>query len=112
MPVKPSIGLWYQTINPKSVRIGPCQFNNDWLKQENIIGIDPEIKAIAQFFLSSLVTRYCWNPIKTNIWGIQFDRPKNIKYELKEGYEFGYTTVFGKKGLTIKKKNESIKTNK
>ena len=49
MPVKPSIGLWYQTINPKSVRIGPCQFNNDWLKQEKIIGIDPEIKAIAQF---------------------------------------------------------------
>ena len=37
---------------------------------------------------------------------------KNIKYELKDGYEFGYTTVFGKKGLTIKKKNESIKTNK
>ena len=29
---------------------------------------------------------------------------KNIKYELKDGYEFGYTTVFGKKGLTIKKK--------
>ena len=30
---------------------------------------------------------------------------KNIKYELEDGYEFGYTTVFGKKGLTIKKKN-------
>ncbi len=25
--------------------------------------------------------------------------------ELKDEYEFGYTTVFGKKGLTIKKKN-------
>tara|TARA_E500000178_G_C16538925_1_gene537869 strand:+ start:113 stop:277 length:165 start_codon:yes stop_codon:yes gene_type:complete len=29
---------------------------------------------------------------------------KNIKYELEDGYEFGYTTVFGKQGLTIKKK--------
>ena len=29
---------------------------------------------------------------------------KNIKYELQDGYEFAYTTVFGKKGLTIKKK--------
>ena len=28
---------------------------------------------------------------------------KNIKYELRSGYEFGYTKVFGKKGLTIKK---------
>tara|TARA_R100000742_G_C4215826_1_gene40955 strand:- start:55 stop:240 length:186 start_codon:yes stop_codon:yes gene_type:complete len=30
---------------------------------------------------------------------------KNIKYELEDGYEFAYTTVFGKKGITIKKKN-------
>tara|TARA_R100000781_G_scaffold105208_1_gene69011 strand:+ start:400 stop:585 length:186 start_codon:yes stop_codon:yes gene_type:complete len=30
---------------------------------------------------------------------------KNIKYELEGRYEFAYTTVFGKKGLTIKKKN-------
>ena len=29
---------------------------------------------------------------------------KNIKYELEDGYEFAYTTVFGKKGITIKKK--------
>ena len=28
---------------------------------------------------------------------------KNIKYELQNGYEFGYTKVFGKEGLTIKK---------
>ena len=32
-------------------------------------------------------------------------RAQNIKYELDSEYEFGYTTVFGKKGLTIKKKN-------
>jgi hypothetical protein len=37
---------------------------------------------------------------------------KNLKYELEEGYEFGYTTVFGKKGITIKKSNAKNKTNK
>ena len=29
---------------------------------------------------------------------------KNIKFELNDNYEFGYTKVFGKKGLTIKTK--------
>tara|TARA_B100001939_G_scaffold261299_1_gene228338 strand:+ start:680 stop:835 length:156 start_codon:yes stop_codon:yes gene_type:complete len=29
---------------------------------------------------------------------------KNIKYELANGYEFGYKNTFGKKGLTIIKK--------
>ena len=37
---------------------------------------------------------------------------KNIKYELEDGYEFAYTTVFGKKGITIKKSNAKNKTNK
>jgi len=30
---------------------------------------------------------------------------KNIKYELRDEYEFVYIKVFGKTGLTIKKKN-------
>ena len=29
---------------------------------------------------------------------------KNIKYELADGYKFGYKNTFGKKGLTIIKK--------
>ena len=29
---------------------------------------------------------------------------KNIQYELKDGYEFAYKNTFGKKGLTIIKK--------
>jgi len=37
--------------------------------------------------------------------GANIPRAQNIKYELDSEYEFGYTTVFGKKGLTIKKKN-------
>ena len=37
--------------------------------------------------------------------GANIPRAQNIKYELEDEYEFGYTTVFGKKGLTIKKKN-------
>ena len=44
--------------------------------------------------------------------GANMHPAKNIKYELEYGYEFGYSKVFGKNGLTIKKKNESIKTNK
>ena len=44
--------------------------------------------------------------------GANMPPAKNIKYELENGYEFGYTKVFGKNGLTIKKKKESIKTNK
>jgi len=37
--------------------------------------------------------------------GANIPRAQNIKYELEDGYEFGYTKVFGKQGLTIKKKN-------
>ncbi len=37
--------------------------------------------------------------------GANIPRAQNIKYELDSEYEFGYTTVFGKKRLTIKKKN-------
>ena len=83
MPVIPSIGLWYQTINPKSVCIGPCQFNKDWVKHEKRIGIDPQIKARTQFFLELLLARYFWNPINKNICGIQFNKPIKVRCELE-----------------------------
>ena len=82
MPVIPSIGLWYQITNPKSVCIGPCQFNNNWLKHENITGIEPNIKAITQFLRLLLFLRYFGHPINRNIWGIQLNNPTKVKYEL------------------------------
>ena len=37
--------------------------------------------------------------------------PKNISYELNDGYEFVYTkTIKGNKGITIKKKMTSSRT--
>ena len=73
------MGLWYQTINPKSVLIGPCQFKNAWLMQENKIGIEPDIKAMIARSRLIFFTRYFWNPIKEIICGSQFNKPINVK---------------------------------
>ena len=76
------MGLWYQTINPKKVSIGPNHLNINWEKQEKITGTDPNINAVMHLFLSSLFKRYFWNPKKAKTNGIQFNKPINVIAEL------------------------------
>ena len=88
------MGLWYQTINPKSVLIGPCQLRNPWLIQENITGIVPDIRTIIVSSRLIFFARYFWNPINARICGIQFDKPISVNDEL---LDILFTEVTSKK---------------
>ena len=112
MPVSPLmfIGLWYQTINPKKVSIGPNHLNINWEKQEKITGIDPSINTVIHLFLSLLFKRYFWNPKNAKTNGIQFNKPINVIAEL---FVRLFIELLSKKlsnPLITKKKHEVKKT--